>query len=78
MTLRFCLLNCQGLVSRRTNKLNSDEFKSILSSNDIILLTETWTDNLSDTVNFGKLDHRQWRTNRLVVAEILENVPNYS
>ena len=40
-------LNCQGLVSRRTNKLNSDKFKSILSSNDIILLTETWTDNLS-------------------------------
>ena len=31
-----------------------------------------------NTVNFGKLDHRQWRTNRLVVAEILENVTNYS
>ena len=30
------------------------------------------------TMNFGKLDHRQWRTNRLVGAEILENVTIYS
>lgn len=42
------LLNCQGLVTRRTNKLHSDEFKSIFSSNDLILLTEYWTDDFSD------------------------------
>ena len=48
MTLRCALLNCQGLVTRRTNKLLSDEFKKIFESNDVILLTETWTDEYSN------------------------------
>ena len=42
------LLNCQGLVTKRTKKLHSDEFKSIFSSKDIILLTEFSTDKFSD------------------------------
>ena len=50
MTLRCALLNCQGLVTRRTNKLKSDEFKSIFLLNDVILLTETWTDEYSDVL----------------------------
>ena len=48
MPLRFCLLNVQGLTSKRTNKLNSSEFQNIFSSNDIILITESWTDEYSD------------------------------
>ena len=62
MTLRCSLLNCQGLVTRRTNKLNSDYFKRILNSSDILLLTETWTDNFSD-INVNNFEtfslHRQ-------------------
>ena len=64
MTLRCALLNCQGLVTRRTNKLKSDEFKSIFHSNDVILLTETWTDEYSDILvdNFETFVlHRQER-----------------
>lgn len=49
MTLRCSLLNCHGLVTRRTNKLKTDEFKTIFNSSDIVLLTETWTDDFSDT-----------------------------
>ena len=36
-------------MTKRTNKLQSEELKSIFTSNDIVLLTETWTDNYSDT-----------------------------
>lgn len=48
MLLRCALLNCQGLVTKRTNKLKSIEFQQIFKSNDIILLTECWTDAFSD------------------------------
>ena len=48
MSLRCSLLNCQGLISRRTNKLQTEEFRSIFSSSDIVLLTETWTDRFSE------------------------------
>ena len=48
MALRCSLLNCQGLISRRTNKLQTEEFRSIFSSSDIVLLTETWTDRFSE------------------------------
>ena len=46
--LRISLLNCQGLISKRTNKLISTEFQNIFESRDIVLLTETWTDSYSD------------------------------
>ena len=48
MSIRCSLLNCQGLISRRTNKLQTEEFKNIFRSSDIVLLTETWTDEFSD------------------------------
>ena len=48
MTLRCALLNCQGLITKRTNKLKTAEFHSIFQSNDIVLCTECWTDELSE------------------------------
>ena len=48
MSLRCALLNCQGLVTKRTNKLKIVEFQNIFASNDVVMLTETWTDQYSD------------------------------
>lgn len=48
MPLRVSLLNVQGLVTKRTNKLQTVEFQNIFSSSDIVLLTETWTNHYSD------------------------------
>ena len=42
------LFNVQGLVGKRFNKLQSPEFQNIFKNNDIILLTETWTNDLCD------------------------------
>ena len=42
------MLNIQGLSTKRTNKLNSPELNAIFCSHDIVLLTETWTDQYSD------------------------------
>ena len=49
MSLRCALLNCQGLVTKRTNKLKSTEFKRIFNSHDVVLLTECWTNQFSET-----------------------------
>ena len=46
--LNFSLLNVQGLVTKYTNKLQSEELIEIFQSNDIILLTEIWTNDLCD------------------------------
>ena len=48
MTLRFSLLNAQGLISKRTNKLNSPELQHIFNSSDVVLFTESWTDENSE------------------------------
>lgn len=48
MALKLSLLNIQGLVTRRTNKLKTLEMQKIFSSSDIVLLTETWTNDFSD------------------------------
>ena len=48
MPLRISLLNVQGLVTKRTNKLKSMEFQNIFKNNDLVLLTETWTNEFSD------------------------------
>ena len=48
MPLRFSLLNVQGLSTKRTNKLKSEEFRNIFKSSDIVLLTVTWTNDFSD------------------------------
>ena len=49
MSLRCALLNCQGLVTKRTNKLKSTEFQRIFNSHDVVLLTECWTNQFSET-----------------------------
>ena len=46
--LKFCVWNVQGLASKRHNKLNDPEFLNIINSYDIILCTETWTNNGTD------------------------------
>ena len=43
MLLNFTLLNIQGLMSKRSNKLQSQELIQIFQQNDFILLTEIWT-----------------------------------
>lgn len=48
MPLRVSLLNVQGLVTKRTNKLQTVEFQNIFPSSDVVLLTETWTNQYSD------------------------------
>ena len=44
----FTLLNVQGLIGRRYNKLNSKEFKKMFVSSDIIMFTEAWSDDCYD------------------------------
>ena len=46
--MNFSLLNVQGLLTKYTNKLQSDELIKIFQSDDIILLTEVWTNDLCD------------------------------
>ena len=46
--LRVSLLNSQGLVTKRTNKLKSEYLTNVFNNNDIVLFTETWADEFSD------------------------------
>jgi hypothetical protein len=48
---KICVWNCNGLTE---NKLNDSEFINKIVTNDIIILTESWTDENSklDIVNF--------------------------
>lgn len=48
-------MNVQGLCGRRYNKLKSPELLQIFEENQIILLTETWTNDFSD-VNVDGFD----------------------
>ena len=48
MLLNFTLLNVQGLISKRSNKLQSKEMTQIFQQNDFILLTEIWINELCD------------------------------
>ena len=41
-------LDVRYLVTKRTNKLHSPELKTIFNENDIVFLTETWTNELCD------------------------------
>ena len=49
------MLNIQGLISKRTNKLHLQEVKQIFETHDIVLFTETWSDKLSD-LNFENFE----------------------
>ena len=46
--MNFALLNIQCLISKRTNKLKLKELSHIFENNDLILLTETWTNESSE------------------------------
>ena len=46
--MRISLLNAQGLITKRTYKLNSDYLNNVFCNSDIVLFTETWTDEFSD------------------------------
>ena len=41
-------MNVQGLISRRTNKLLTPELQNVFQNNDVVLFTETWSNNMSD------------------------------
>lgn len=48
MNLRFALLNVQGLISKRVNKLKTKEVSSVFQNNDVVLFTEVWSNELLD------------------------------
>ena len=50
MTLNIALLNIQCLVSKYCNKLFSPEVISIFDNHDIVMFTETWS-NESIAIN---------------------------
>ncbi len=41
-------MNAQGLVSKHVNKLQSPEIITLFNTHDIILFTETWTNEYSN------------------------------
>ena len=47
--ISFALLNAQGLIGKRYNKLRSTEMIELFNKKDIIMITETW---LSDDCEF--------------------------
>ena len=73
--------NCNGLTDR---KLTDSEFISFLSNNDIIILSESWTDNDSSidienftTYNFfRKFKHRKARRNSGGITIYVRNTCN--
>ena len=58
------MLKIQCLISRRTNTFESQELKHIFQTNDLVLLTETWTDEYSDVSFPGFKTFYLSRTNR--------------
>jgi hypothetical protein len=46
--MRCVLFNINGLSTRRVNKLTCKELIEVFNIDDIVLLTETWTNNYSD------------------------------
>ena len=62
--MTFTLLNCQGLASKHTNKLQSEELINIFQKSDFVLLTETWTNEFSDISVAGFKDFQLNRLNK--------------
>ena len=56
MKLRFALINIQGLVSKRQNKLKSQELVAIFRNNDIVLIMESWFNEHLDS-NSNEFEH---------------------
>jgi hypothetical protein len=46
--LRCVVWNVQGLTSKRTSKFRLPDFDKLCVNNDLILLTETWTSEISE------------------------------
>ena len=65
--MTFTVLNIQGLVTKHSNKLLSDELSLIFEKSDFILLTETWSNDISDIAVKGfkiiQLNRRNKRLN---------------
>ena len=47
-SIKFALLNIQGLSTKSNPKLESEEVKLLFSDNDCILFTETWGNEFTD------------------------------
>ena len=52
--IRIAFLNVEGLVTKKVNKLQCDEIKTLFQNNDIVMFNETWTSESSnlDVENF--------------------------
>ena len=52
--IRIAFLNVEGLVTKKVNKLQCDEIKTLFLNNDIVMFNETWTSESSnlDVENF--------------------------
>ena len=48
MSIKFALLNIQGLSTKTNPKLETEEVKLLFSENDCILFTETWGNEHTD------------------------------
>ena len=48
MHARFTLMNIQGLVTKYTNKLHSQELQTVFNNSAFVMLTETWAGEFSD------------------------------
>ena len=57
-TVNIGLLNVQGLVTKQRNKLNEDEVTSLTEKCDIVLLTETWTNEQTDIQLDGYFEYK--------------------
>ena len=60
-SVRFALLNIQGLITKSSNKLNSPEVIDLFVNNDIVCFTETWG---CDDFNFEVNNFRHFVVNR--------------
>ena len=54
--VQFALINVQGLITKRLNKLQSSELKRVFDTNDIICITESWGDE-SQNFDYDGFEH---------------------
>jgi hypothetical protein len=57
----MCLLNCQGLLGLRYNKLDTDEMKLLFKEHEILLFIEKW---LNDLYNYEVVVFLNFDVNR--------------
>ena len=55
--LKIGLLNVQGLVTKNRNKLEEEEVVTLFENNDIILLTEMWSNKETEIQLEGYVQH---------------------